>query len=73
LPVYNSLQYYTHNNFTLAILEDLGRTGFVSKSFMLSREQIYLDLLFSQYKELNLNNSPTPLPLALQGRERALH
>jgi len=48
LPIYNSLSYYTHNNFILAILEDLGQTGSVSKEFMLSREQIYLDLLFSK-------------------------
>jgi len=49
LPIYNSLSYYTHNNFILAILEDLGTTGSVSKEFMLSREQIYLDLLFSNW------------------------
>jgi hypothetical protein len=48
LPIYNSLSYYTHNNFILAILEDLGKTGSVSKEFMLSREQQYLDLLFSK-------------------------
>lgn len=48
LPIYNSLSYYTHNNFILAILEDLGKTGSVSKEFMLSREQLYLDLLFSK-------------------------
>jgi len=58
LPIYNSLSYYTHNNFILAILEDLGTTGSVSKEFMLSREQLYLDLLFS-IVDSSLNNSPT--------------
>jgi len=60
LPIYNSLSYYTHNNFILAILEDLGTTGSVSKKFMLSREQLYLDLIFSKGESsLVLNNSPT--------------
>ena len=60
LPVYNSLSYYTQNNFILAILEDLGTTGSVSKEFMLSREQLYLDLLFSKGEaSFVLNNSPT--------------
>ena len=58
LPIYNSISYYTHNNFILAILEDLGTTGSVSKEFMLSREQIYIDLLFSNGDSF-LNNSPT--------------
>ena len=57
--IYNSITYYTHNNFILAILEDLGQTGTVSKNYMLSREQIYLDLLFNKYPLLALNNSPT--------------
>ena len=58
IPIYNSLSYYTHNNFILAILEDLGTTGSVSKEFMLSREQIYLDLLFSNlYSSLNISNT----------------
>lgn len=47
----------------LVILENLGKTGSVSKEFMLSREQFYLDLLFSRsgkyYPLLNLNQSPT--------------
>ena len=46
-PIYNSLNKYGHNNFCLAILEDLGSTGSVSKEFMLKREQYYLDILFS--------------------------
>jgi hypothetical protein len=58
-PIYNSLSYYTHNNFILAILEDLGNTGSVTKNYMLSREQFYLEIIFSKYKLLALNSSPT--------------
>ena len=58
IPIYNSLSYYTHNNFILAILEDLGTTGSVSKEFMLSREQLYLDGLFTKLFP-SLNNSPS--------------
>lgn len=57
LPIYNSLSYYNHNNFWLLILEDLGRTGSVSKEFMLSQEQKYLDILFSHYASFTLNLS----------------
>jgi group I intron endonuclease len=58
-PIYNSITHYTHNNFMLVILEDLGKTGSVDKKYMLSREQFYLDLLFKKYPLLNLNSSPT--------------
>lgn len=37
LPIYKSLIKYNHNNFMLIILEDLGKAGFVTKDFMLSR------------------------------------
>ena len=47
------------HNFALAILEDLGDSGSVSKEFILSREQIYLDILFKTYPLLTLNKSPT--------------
>jgi len=43
----------------LVILEDLGKTGSVTKEYMLSREQFYLDLLFKFYPLLHLNQSPT--------------
>lgn len=43
----------------LVILEDLGKTGTVTKEFMLSREQYYLDILFKYYHLLTLNQSPT--------------
>ena len=57
LPIYNSLCKYTHNNFMLIILEDLGKTGSVTKDYMLSREQFYLDILFKKYPNLVINLS----------------
>ena len=61
LPIYpeGSLSYYTHNHFILLILEDLSPTGSVSKEYMLSREQRYIDLLFTKYSSFTWNNSPT--------------
>ena len=59
LPIYNSLNLYGHNNFCLAILEDLGTSQQVSKNFMLEREQFYLNILFTQYQDKKLNLSPT--------------
>jgi Cytochrome C and Quinol oxidase polypeptide I len=62
LPIYNSLRKYGHNNFCLAILEDLGSLHLVSKKFILEREQYYLDLLFTKSLdscEAVLNLSPT--------------
>ena len=59
LPIYNSLRKYGHNNFCLAILEDLGKLGQVSKKFILEREQYYLDILFTLYLDRKLNLSPT--------------
>lgn len=43
----------------LLILEDLGKTGTVSKDIILAKEQIYLNWLFNKEKSLILNNSPT--------------
>lgn len=59
LPIYNSMRKYGHNNFCLAILEDLGSLQQTSKFFMLEREQFYLDLLFNKYNHKKLNLSPT--------------
>ena len=59
LPIYNSLIKYGHNNFCLAILEDLGLLQQVSKKFILEREQYYLDILFTKYLDKKLNLSPT--------------
>lgn len=59
LPVYNSLNQYGHNNFCLAILEELGPLKSTSKKFMLEREQFYLNILFTKYSDKKLNLSPT--------------
>ena len=45
-PIYNNINYYGIHNFALAILEDLGNSGSVSKEILLSREQFYLEILF---------------------------
>ena len=59
LLIYNSLRKYGHNNFCLAILEDLGPLPQISKKFALEREQYYLDILFTKYLDRKLNLSPT--------------
>ena len=56
-PIYNSIKKYGHNNFCLAILEDLGRK--INKKFTLEREQYYLNILFTKYLDRKLNLSPT--------------
>jgi len=40
----------------LLILEDLGKTGTVTKDYMLSREQYYLDFIFKNHSTLIMNN-----------------
>ncbi len=57
-PIYNNLSFYGHSNFNLAILEDLGPSGFISKNLIITREQFYLDILFSKYKDKLINLSP---------------
>lgn len=57
-PIYNNLVFYGHHNFALAILEDLGESGSVSKEVILSREQYYIDILFNNYTSQTLNLSP---------------
>lgn len=42
----------------LLILEDLGKTGNVTKDYMLSREQYYLDFIFKNYSTMIMNNCP---------------
>nr|YP_010470473.1 GIY-YIG endonuclease [Inonotus hispidus]UVF37961.1 GIY-YIG endonuclease [Inonotus hispidus] len=54
-PIYHNLNHYGLHNFALAILEDLGTSGSVTKEILLSREQFYLDILFSKYKNIVLN------------------
>ncbi|KXN65645.1 hypothetical protein CONCODRAFT_12689, partial [Conidiobolus coronatus NRRL 28638] len=48
---------YGKDNFALAILEDLGTSGEVTKEYILSREQYYLDLLFNKNPDLVINLS----------------
>jgi hypothetical protein len=55
--IYNSICYYGHCNFVLAILEDLGSMSNVTKEILLAREQYYIDLLFTT-PDINLNLSP---------------
>lgn len=47
-PIYQNINYYGIHNFALAILEDLGISNLVKKEILLSREQFYLDRLFSK-------------------------
>ena len=59
LPIYNSLTKYGHNNFCLAILEDLGPLHNISKKLILEREQFYLDIIYKIFSDKILNLSPT--------------
>nr|YP_009690284.1 hypothetical protein Fomme_000066 [Fomitiporia mediterranea]QEG57064.1 hypothetical protein Fomme_000066 [Fomitiporia mediterranea] len=56
-PIYHNINYYGIHNFALAILEDLGTSGSVTKEYLLSREQYYIDLLFNKYPDLAINLS----------------
>ena len=56
-PIYNNINYYGVHNFALAILEDLGPSGSVTKEYILSREQHYLNILFNSRSDLILNLS----------------
>ena len=58
-PIYNNISYYGIHNFSLAILEDLGESGTVSKEYLLSREQYYIDHLFKYNPNEVLNLSKT--------------
>jgi group I intron endonuclease len=54
-PILKNIKFYGIHNFALAILEDLGISGSVTKEFILSREQHYLDILFLKDPQLILN------------------
>ena len=56
LPIYNSISFYGHFNFTLAILQDLGNYKLSDVSTLLGLEQYYLDMLLTSldYNPLNL-------------------
>lgn len=56
-PIYNNMNYYGKYNFALAILEDLGASGDVTKENILSREQHYINILFNDYPNLVINLS----------------
>lgn len=47
------------HNFQLAIIEDLGSSGSVTKEFILSREQHYLNMLFLKFPFQTMNLSKT--------------
>lgn len=55
-PIYHNINYYGMHNFALAIIEDLGSSGSITKEHILSREQYYLNMLFKVYslKAINL-------------------
>lgn len=59
LPIYNNIKKYGHNNFVLAVLDDLGATGSVNKKTLLDREDHFLNILFNNFPDFYLNNSPT--------------
>nr|YP_010714071.1 GIY-YIG homing endonuclease [Fuscoporia gilva]WDD39634.1 GIY-YIG homing endonuclease [Fuscoporia gilva] len=54
-PIYHNINYYGIHNFSLAILEDLGDSDSVNKEILLSREQFYLNIIFSKYSNLAIN------------------
>jgi len=54
-PIYHNINKYGIHNFVLAILEDLGISGSVTKELILFREQHYLDILFNKYPHLVIN------------------
>jgi group I intron endonuclease len=57
--IYNSITMYTHHNFALAILEDVGPSSQVSNTSLLVREQFYLDIVFITHNNIKLNLAPT--------------
>lgn len=58
-PIYTNINYYGIHNFQLAIIEDLGSSGSVTKEFILSREQHYLNKLFIKFPFQTMNLSKT--------------
>lgn len=58
LQIYNNILKYTHYNFSIGILEDLGNSGKISQNEILKREQIYIDLLLKQKSKNILNKAP---------------
>jgi len=58
-PIYPNIQNYGIHHFKLAILEDLGIAGDVTKEWILYREQYYLNLLFLKFLLQIINLSKT--------------
>lgn len=58
LRIYTNILAYTHANFSLAILVDLGPTGSVPIEVLLAAEQEYLDTLFAGDLQNVLNSAP---------------
>lgn len=57
LRIYKNIITYTHANFSVAILEDLGPKEMVTKKQLLAREQFYLDILFQSSPQMVLNSA----------------
>jgi hypothetical protein len=58
-PIYKNIKKYGIHNFQLAILEDLGIAGSLTKECILSREQNYLNILFIKCPLQTMNLSKT--------------
>jgi hypothetical protein len=51
-PIYQNVSYYGLHNFALAILEDCGSYGTVTKEYIDYREKHYIDILINKYPYL---------------------
>lgn len=58
LRIYLNMIKYSHANFALAILEDLGPKDLMTKDKLLAKEQFYLDLMFNAHVNMSLNSAP---------------
>lgn len=57
-PIYFNINKYGIHNFALAVLEDLGESGSISREHLISREQYYIDILFQSHPNLAINLAP---------------
>jgi hypothetical protein len=51
-PIFQNINYYGLHNFALAILEDCGSYGTVTKEYLYYRKQHYLEILINKYPDL---------------------
>lgn len=58
MRIYANIRQYSHANFSVAILRDLGPKGTVSLQTLLAAEQEFIDLAFQGNPLLRLNSSP---------------